>query len=234
MSRINQKGFTILELLIATMVFSVVFLGATTAILQIGKLYYKGVVSNRTQETVRSGIDSISQQLQFNFEPLKTPAPIDYPVTGPSATTLKFSAYCIGTTRYTYVLNAQVANGATDHSYDSANYRLAHALWRDNVATNGCVPADLGLVNPSNTAGALGSDGQEMLAASMRLSDFKLGCDTATSLCTVSLRVIYGDNDLLEPNPTTAIPTHCASIIGSQWCATSELSTSVYKRVGAI
>ena len=50
----GQKGFTVLELMIATTVFSVMLLLTTTGMIQIGKVYYKGLVTAKTQDTVRS------------------------------------------------------------------------------------------------------------------------------------------------------------------------------------
>jgi len=234
MSRLNNKGFTILELLIATMVFSVIFLSATTAIIQIGKLYYKGVVSGRTQETTRTIADSISQQLQFSYDGLTIGANKIYPVTKVTPvgtiTNQTFKSYCIGTTRYSYVLNRQVSDKNVG-KIDVAALRLSHALWRDTITTGAlCGAANLGAADPSMGTG--GSNGSELLAVNMRLSQFSLNCDAVTHLCTLNLGVIYGDNDLLTPVPTVAPPTQCASIIGSQWCATSNLTTSVFKRVG--
>jgi prepilin-type N-terminal cleavage/methylation domain-containing protein len=236
MSKSNQKGFTILELMIATMVFTVVFLGATTAILQIGKLYYKGVVTGRTQEVTRSLTDSVSQQLQLSDALLTSQSNSTYDVTnGPlPSNKMQFSAYCIGNTRYSFVINAQVSTSATPNTYDPATNRLAHALWQDTIpstAASTCTPANLSLVNPSATPSpGDGVNGQELLGAGMRLSNFVAACQGDNKICKLDVAVIYGDNDLLAPDAVN--PTHCASIVGSQWCATSQLSTAVLKRVG--
>jgi hypothetical protein len=45
----------------------------------------------------------------------------------------------------------------------------------------------------------------------------------------VQVRVIYGDDDLLS-NPTAA-NANCKSQAGSQFCAVSDLTTVVVKRV---
>ena len=248
----NQEGFTILELLIASMVFSVIFLGATTAIIQVGKLYYKGVVTGRTQETVRALTDSVTQQLQFGSGNGNIPAVAgDTPVTiqyyanniSSGGTNISFYAYCLGTTRYTFVLNGQVNSSILDARYDPDNFRLQHALWRDSVANGSgasCVPANLTEKNPSLLAG--GTNGKEMLGENMRLTKFDLLCNAVSNVCNFDLRVIYGDNDLMIPIPdsntvptgpdATNIPTKCGAIIGSQWCAMSELKTTVLRRVG--
>ena len=64
--RINkQNGFTIVELLIASAVFSFVILGASVAIIQISRLYYKGIIVSNTQTSAKAILDSITQAIQY-------------------------------------------------------------------------------------------------------------------------------------------------------------------------
>ncbi len=236
----NQKGFTILELMIATMVFSVILLGATTALIQIGKLYYKGIISSRTQETARGIVDQLGQQLQFSAgvptkfdpQPYTTPAPNGIQGTA----TLKYGAICVGGKRYSYVLNVQVHSGGTardnQYSFDSTQNQLNHVLWRDDLpATSPCEPVNLSLATPSSNGG------EELLGENMRLSAFDVNCDTS-NVCVLNVGVIYGDNDLLTPtpggaDPSSSIPDRCLGTAGSQWCATTHLTTSVLQRIGS-
>jgi hypothetical protein len=224
---LNQAGFTILEL-IATMIFSVIFLSATTALIQIGKLYYKGVIGGRTQETTRGLTDQISQQLQFSpNKPIQaTSTPFGLVPSG----SLNFEAYCIGSTRYSFRLNAQVNGSVTSGHYDATSNQLQHALWRDSIDSaggGGCVPANLSLTTPSAT-------GEEVLGQNMRLSQFSSNCGT-DNICNLSVGIIYGDNGLITPLPSTAgvdpATLRCDSIIGNQWCSASQFSTSVLQRV---
>lgn len=214
----NQKGFTILELLIATMVFAIIFLGCTTALIQIGKVYYKDVIVGKTQETTRSVTDRISQQLQFTKDIVQVSNPQKFDK-------LDVSAVCIGSTRYSFALNAQVSSSASSGSFDTATNQSQHALWKDNLPSgNSCTPVNILNTNPTN-------QGEELLAGGMRLSAFSVQC-SPNMICTVTVGVIYGDNDLLTPDPTTALPVGCKSDLGDQWCAGSLLQTSVDRRVG--
>ncbi|MEO5627688.1 MAG: prepilin-type N-terminal cleavage/methylation domain-containing protein [Candidatus Saccharimonadales bacterium] len=220
----NQKGFTILELLIATMVFSVIFLGVTTALIQLSKLYYKGVVSGRTQELTQGATDQLAQQLQFSDASFSKAGPTTFTVSG---TPLQFSAVCIGNTRYSYAINTQVNDTIADKTYDSAKSRLRHALWRDTMPTGGlCAPADLSAISPSSAT----NKGEEVLGKNMRLSDFAVDCNDLTNICKISIGIIYGDNDLLEYN-ASGLPVKCQTIIGNQWCATTKFTTTVLRRV---
>ena len=219
----NQRGFTIIELLIATMVFSTIFLGSTTALVQIGKLYYKGVVTGRTQEVSRGVIDQVSQQLQFSDATLMISPPLGYNVEEFDGR-MSFQAYCIGATRYTYRLNVKVDSRVDNNHYDNSNNGLKHGLWRDKVDGTDCRPVDLSQTQPSE-------NGQELLAQSMRLSAFDINCNVR-GICNISVGVMYGNNDMMTPDPATAVPTRCQTVVGSQWCAASQFKTSVVKRVG--
>src|SRR5690606_22524615 len=87
----GQKGFTIVELMIATSVFSVVLLLCTYGLLAIGRSYYKGVTISRTQETARLIVDDVAEAIQFNGGAV---------VLNPAG-----RMYCIGSRRYSYALN---------------------------------------------------------------------------------------------------------------------------------
>lgn len=223
--RRQQAGFTILELLIATLVFSVIFLGVTTAVIQMSKLYYKGVVTGRTQETTRGIMDRVAQQLQFGSDDAAQAVDKTYLVSGAPSGNLTFKAFCIGGTRYTYRLNTQVNDDVASGSFDPAMSRLRHALWRDSVPPGSCEPADLSQAEPS-----VGVNGEEMLGDNMRLSQLDVSCN-AQSICTVSVGVIYGDNELIQFD-ASGNPVRCQTIIGNQWCAASQFTTTVLKRVG--
>src|SRR3954468_10979744 len=111
----SQKGFTIIELMIATSVVSVLLLLATVIIIGIGNLYYKGISQSRVQDNVRSIADEISQQLRFSDQL--------YAVDSPSGA---IHAICIGKTRYTYTIGHQVGSDP-----NPPNFQSPHVLWRE-------------------------------------------------------------------------------------------------------
>ena len=61
-----ENGFTIVELMIATTVLSVILLLASVVIIGIGNLFYKGVAQSQTQGDVRTIIDDVSQHLKLD------------------------------------------------------------------------------------------------------------------------------------------------------------------------
>ncbi len=62
MKQLKPHGFTIIELLIATTIFSVVLLLAASGLLYIGRLYYKGLTSSATQEAARNIMQELTQR----------------------------------------------------------------------------------------------------------------------------------------------------------------------------
>ncbi len=192
----NNKGFTIIELLIATAVFSVVLMLVTYGILQIGKSYYKGINATRTQEVARNVIEEISRAIQFSGGQVTN--------TSPGSP----RHFCVDNNRFSYALDQQVGPN-----------NAPNALVVDKQAS--CTaPLDLNVAPP---AGA-----RSLLPTGMRLAKMEVTKQNyGQNLYTVTVRVVYGDTDLLDP----ATHSSCRSTAGSQFCAVSELSTTVQKRI---
>lgn len=229
----KQSGFTILELMIATSVFSVILLVGSMMLLQIGKMYYRGVNSARAQEVSRNVVEDISRKIQF------TPATI-------SSDTANFggvdvTSYCVGTTRYSFVTNLMVvAEGA-----NPADGTVAHGLWKDvnpDSSNNSCTALDIVTTQPAS--------GEELLSENMRIGEFCVGnkeiiapaVKNPSSMCEVSagqgdqfggvsinIRVLFGESDLIRY--ADGIAVGCGTQTGSQWCASSQLKTQVFRRL---
>lgn len=113
----QQAGFTIIELLIATLIFSVILLIATFGVIQVSRTYIKGFVASETENTTRSIVDQVSQAVQLSQTGSLA---IATPVTG-------WYAFCINGYRYTYQLNDELASGG-------------HAFVRDYIGGGSCTP----------------------------------------------------------------------------------------------
>jgi len=243
--RKSLTGFTIIELMIATMVFSVILLLITFGMLQIGRTYYKGVTMARTQNTARSVLDQITQAIQFSGGDI-TPTPETLP---PGV----HSAFCIGDKRYSYILDRELTDGTPD-----AN-QAKHVLVVDTRSDchpgteyssdnpNGPLPLSDPAFNLDDPIHGLANP-VELLGPNMRLAKLVI-CepkdpDKATTDCPnpplagsnlyqITISIVYGDTDLL--NNDLADPNYhkrCGSFsAGTQFCAFSELSTTVQKRL---
>ncbi len=204
----NQSdGFTIIELMIAITIFSVVLLAAGATLTQISRLYYKGVITNKTQNISRGLIDEISQNLQFSSGVVN------------SATNGQTQSVCVGSTRYTFILNKQIKQGDT---------RTLHALWRDKISGAGSCGDSQPNLSDENP---IGDEGQELLETGMRLKSLSVTDTGRNEIYSITVGVIYGDDDLINFT-SSGDPKDCkGDITGSQWCALSELTTQIYSRV---
>lgn len=241
-TRINHKhiqsGFTIVELMIATVIFSLTLLLITLGLLRVTRTYYKGVTSDRTQQTTRAIMDEISQAIQFSGGTIvATPGPDNNPDNDPDAPLQNDTPYnfCINGVRYSFVLNRKLVEGTPNVSQKEARRVLL-----TDTPPSGCssgAPFNLTQSSYNPNIGSLVNP-REMLSPNMRLAKLHV-IDKGNNLWQIDLVVIYGDNDLLVDatgkkindvgfDISTAI---CTGAPGSQFCARSALSTIVQKRV---
>lgn len=223
--RNSPAGFTIIELLVATSVFSLILLVITTGILSFTKQYYKGVISSTTQNTARSIMAEITQTIQFGST-IK-------PNLGGGGS----KGFCVDNKLFSYETGKQV----TDNGGTAGLHQGYHALIRSQL-TSGCTDTTVPLAMPNTST--LASDQRELLANHMRLAALDVSpVGTGGLLYSVHVRVVYGDDDLLcSPSggdcSSNAVSTNlgardltCKGNIGSQFCAVSDLRTTVQKRL---
>lgn len=110
-----QKGFTIIELMVATTVFSLILMVCLASFIQVSRMFYKGYNMARTQEATRMVAESIADDIRFAQLPPTVPAP-DY--------------FCVGLHRYKF----DFGNHMGDAPWDLAtNYGIV----RENIV-GGC------------------------------------------------------------------------------------------------
>ncbi|HET8670868.1 MAG TPA: prepilin-type N-terminal cleavage/methylation domain-containing protein [Candidatus Saccharimonadales bacterium] len=205
----SARGFTIMETMIATVVFGVVLLFVTTAIIQFSRVYYRGVTESNLQTTTRNIVDMIAQGIQFNGGNITTtPAP---PTAGANY------AFCVGNQQYSYSPGYMLSDspiGGEPQKY--------HVLVVDNVA--GCTSS-----TASQNLNNATVSGRELLGPKMRLARMEV-TNTGTNLYKISVRVVYGDDDLLD-SPTAATAKCKTGTTGTEFCAVTDITTTVVKRV---
>lgn len=200
--RRNQKGFTVVEFLIATAVFSSVLLVCSYAVVHIGRMYFKGSLTSRTQDTSRRVGEDIAQAIQFS-------AGGTAPRNGGSGSLL---SWCIGTIQYSYATDRALGN-------------TGHVLWKSRIpATDSdCTPCDLTQQTPCGA-------GEELLGDRMRIPRFNLTTNAASAMTTVDLVISYGESaDMFETGSNFTI---CKGINASgDFCAVSAYYTIVGRRL---
>ena len=197
-----------MELMVATAVFGTVLLLVTLAVMQFTRVYYKGVTQANTQDTARAIVDRLSQSIQFNGG--------DVTPTNASPSAGASYAFCVGSQQYSYTIGTQLADTPTSS-------QTPHALVVNDVA--GCTSS-----TPAQNVRSAGVSGRELLAPKMRLARMQVApVGTSTTVYKISVKVVFGDDDLLS-NPNT-VNAACKTQQGSQFCAVSDITTVVTKRV---
>lgn len=205
-----SKGFTIVEIMIATLVFSVVLVLITTGIIEFTRVYYGGVNQAQTQNVAKRIIENISQAIQFS---------------GESVTDMKpgvggWQGVCIGSNAYQYRLGQQLVDSGAGGDKVTQAFILTTGL-------TGCADATAGSASSLN-------GGRELLSPNMRVSNLEVK-SLSGSLYSVTIEVAFGDDDLLHSmtgsDGAQATDVACNSSAGSQFCAVSKLSTTVEQRL---
>ena len=221
----EQKGFTIIELMIATLVFAVIIVVISSGVIHFTTAYYKGINTSATQTAARTISNVIAQNLQYGG------GKDDYKPN----TVLGVGRYlCIGSAR--------------------VDYNLGHQLNKDPAPDYGAVVSTDNCTHtypPSVTSGPKEYLGPNMRVTNIDVTQIGGG---ASNLYSISVGVAYGDIDLLctaalASGPGSCAPgavtlpgsiiwttagvgnkVQCKSISGSQFCAVSHLTTQVVSR----
>ncbi|MBI4034603.1 type II secretion system protein [Candidatus Saccharibacteria bacterium] len=215
----NSRGFTTVELIIASLVFSIVALVALSGFIEIGRLFYKGATQSANQATARL----ISNALRGDIASTAV-------ISGPKSVqagggVIKY--YCVGNSRYTFILGQ-----AVDLSNHDQNTKFG--LLNDKL------PGSSACANPFDppSAVAIQDDAAELLGDKMRLNALCISPNSAVSygnLYDVRVNLASGDDQYLSLSDD-ASPSSCESVQQatcaaklsvSQYCANSELEFSV-------
>lgn len=226
MTRRRAGGFTIVELMLASIVFSLVMVAALTGFMLIGRIFYQGVSLTQTQNTAQKIVDDVTNNISLASS--VPPGNRDGDGNG-------YYYYCVGNVRYTYLVDdkgnplRKVIN-LNQPDYSGGTQTGNFGLLRDVLPGNSpCAPPcwqsnckssnDVAFKNPA-----------EMLAANMRLSSFSISPPTASQpgLYSVNVTLAYG-NDTVLNNPYTSSPTCIGGTSHNQFCAVVQLGTSIYR-----
>lgn len=219
-SRATNKGFTIIELMIAVAVFATTMAIVLAGVIFISRQYQQA--SNRValEEASRDIHQQITQSIQFSGKALtdsdnngiadeKTPTGSDY------------SAVCIGNYMYIYGSTEPVVPDG------SGNFSYTEGLYIKNNLNN-CAESDVNL-----SADANGVKPVNLLPPYSFVSKFKV--TTTGSVSTVFVRLPEDADDMLSLAPAgpNAGDAQCnITIAGREFCATVKLESSATRRVG--
>lgn len=209
----NQKGFTMVELMIATVIFSIILLVIVASFLQIGRIFYKGVSIDNTNEAARTIIDDINYDIKYS----------DSYDQGD-----KTSYFCVGLHRYSYTVDFKQL---TAQDVENPQPQFPEGVIQTTIP-GGCP-------SPGSLAG---NDPRQLLGAHMQLNDFSFYCTGGGSSCYIHIHVInYGTDNLVFSSaqfPQDTGPDHLKSLhqpdancsgdlLSTQFCAVADLTTSM-------
>lgn len=171
---LNARGFTVVEMMVATAVFSVVLLVCSIGLIQISRSFYKGVTVTTTQETARGVIDEIANSITYSGS-----NPSGLLSSGPNR------AYCIGATRISFLPGRMLGD-------------VPHVLVADSPPV---CSAPLDLTNPS-LPGAVNP--RELVAERMRVAKLVITPQTNRLYFVELRLVTGDDDALQNDNSPTA------------------------------
>jgi prepilin-type N-terminal cleavage/methylation domain-containing protein len=205
--KVNNLGFTVIELMIATMIFAIILLVITTGVLHFSNDYYRGINSSTTQNVARNVTDTVTQTLQFSGGGIKGPggSPSGY--------------YCVGNQRFQYKLGQKLpgVGQALYQVTDSTCGAAAPAGGRELLQNN------MRLINFSIVPVA---SNPTLFTVTVKLA---YGDDDL--LCAPSVGGSCNAGGALTGTQFTLPDVRCKLQAGSQFCATSTLMTTVQQRV---
>jgi len=218
----SRTGFTIVELMIATTVFSMILILSLTGFLQIGQLFYKGVNITSTTNTAKQVIGSLKSDVSFDSDTASITI-LNDPLTSPAQDRFYF---CAGSNRYSFILGKQVDREAAANEIKtfpvSGWYRFG--LLKDQVSTSlNCPPPFSssdplnGQIDPANVT--------ELIGDKMRLSNLTIQ-SVSNTLYTLSVHIAYGDDDVLD-DPGGEAAKCKPGAANSRYCFATDVRTTV-------
>jgi prepilin-type N-terminal cleavage/methylation domain-containing protein len=205
--RQKQAGFTILELMIATMVFSVILLVVSAGILSFTKQYVKGITTSNTQAVARAVMADVVQNIQFSGS---SPQPPN--------TTVSPTQQCIGNVVYYYELGQQVTP-------------TQHSLVKD---IGSCAVGGIGnFVSLSPTQHEMLAPGMRIAEFSV-VPVGENGANVTITVTSGDEDLFIDSSGRTSTDPAFDWSSvHCRTGSGSQFCGISHLATFVQARIGS-
>ena len=220
----NQKGFTIIELLIASVAFTVILVLVTTIVIQVSKIYYKGVVLSNTQNVDSTIIQDVSKDIQFGSN--SSNLQISKKIAG------NIEIYCIGD-------NVFIFNPGQEFVSPGTNIGL---LYGSSLPCSSISPTKIDVINYINNYGF-----HELLNPMMRVINFSINNNLPNgllyginigiafgsdqSLCNTSVASSCINSDVMSTSGNYknyfGSNIQCKLQQGDQYCGTSYLNTVV-------
>lgn len=224
----KEDGFTIIELLIASIAFTVLLILVTMIVIQVSRVYYKGVILSNTQNVDSVVMQDVSKDIQFGSNTPNMP-----PLSRTFGNyTVNYTVYCVGNNIFIYNLGQEFTQ------ISSSNIGLIYGS-STTCPTTG--PNLSTLINTDIQNGEF----QELLSPMMRVVNFSITPKSLTNLngsllYDINIGIAFGSNQALcdtsnSCSSQTTMNTsnysgsnvRCKLQLGDQYCGVSYLNTIV-------
>ncbi len=200
----KQKGFTLIELMLAMAFIAFMLLFITSAILQATKLYVKGSAIRQINQAGRQVLSDISTKMRYS-----TPTNL-----------LGKNRLCVGGVSYIWNIEGTVPTNTFAAPNSTAPL---HLVSLDDPSGNLCVPP-YGAIDKTKTTSLVGDESTVL--------QFVVSHNVDSSLWDVSLILSTGGSNLPLFGQSTPTTFACAS--DNQFCAFGDFKTSIYSRAGGM
>lgn len=219
----DSSGFTILELIIATAIFSGALLMLMLGFLSISNSYTKGLTVTETQNVSRNVINTISQSLQFGNSSSYQPPPSNNPQSG---------WFCADNYIFAYTLGEEVGVNS-----GNALVQVPDTICPSSGQSCPTAAPQTGVISADNCAKSTGA--VELLGPRMRLAALSITSEPEGTY-QIDVKVVYGDpqylqgvvvNGATQYYDTSSGKVTCTGTVSDNFCATSDLQTVVGPRI---
>ncbi|HEY5268085.1 MAG TPA: prepilin-type N-terminal cleavage/methylation domain-containing protein [Candidatus Saccharimonadales bacterium] len=207
--KLDQKGFTIVELLIATSVFASILLIVTYGIIQISKMYTNGFIQSQTQNVTVSLSDQVTRDIGFSSASSITPD-ISAQVTVPGQGITTYYYFCTNQNEYFYLPGGSI-----------------YEISLGNIGGQGCTPS---VINNTKYSGyiqnLLSSNNMEILNHTSYYNQ-NMVSQLSPGLYSANIDVLYGSTGNLVQNSIGTQWICRPTVLIGPFCANYNLSTQV-------
>ena len=219
----DEKGFTIMELMIATAILAVLLLMSSVVMIGIANLFEKGINITNLQNVNRNIVSEITSDIQFSGEKVDSGS-YSYPTGAGTSETVY--AICFGNVRYSYVINFPPSN-------------WSHTIWKDEMSSPGsCIPLNIGMPIPNCSVdvncipSSTSVTGGDLAGPNMHIAYLKVQSIGNSQVYSIAIGMMLGQSYLFESSSVPPGTNYiCNTNVGQQFCATSSLSAVATERL---
>ena len=231
-NNMSQKGFTIIELMIATVIFSIVLLVLTENIISISNDYYQGVVQTQTINATKNIVDTIAQQIKLSTSTdliniTQPPNNGGLWINNPSIPTNipKFEGIlCVGNNEYVFQNQGYVVNGSFYTPRSSPHSQATGALVLYYNSSCSSLDTSNWDFNSTSLSSNVTIKYTSLVPQNMRLQKFDITAPVTgfSTLYKIDVEVAYGNDDSFDVTANKCKPGHYL-------CAHTEIVSYVSK-----